>query len=255
MSGGMWLNEAGGPPNGEVLPARRDPVTRRRRRQAWTFTTLVSLVLVVGVVALGQAMRWWTIGGPTAPSVRPQCPAETVLPADEVVLRVYNASERFGLARQVAKELQARGFTVTTITNDASGAPVKGTALVRYGQLGKLAAKSVSLQVVGPIALEDDGRASRTVDLVLGPGYKTMVPRPQASHAIAPRPTPVGCIRTTASPSPTPTPPGPAPSKPAASKPSASGAAPAPPTATRSVLTVAPTTPPSPGPSVLPTAP
>jgi hypothetical protein len=213
-----------------VLPAARDPRGRRRRRQAWTFTTLVSLVLIVGVFALGQVMRWWTVGGAPVRSVRSPCPAQLTMSADEVVLRVYNGSNRFGLARQVAKELQARGFTVTTITNDQSGRPIPGTAVVRHGPTGRLAAKSVSLQVVGPVVLEDDARSGRTVDLVLGPGYKTMVPRPQASAAIAPRPTPQGCVRVTGTPATTP----PAAPGPTASKPA--------PSATRSVLRPAPTT-------------
>jgi hypothetical protein len=243
MSGGMWLNEAGGPPRGEVLPAAPDPRNRRRRRQAWTFTTLVSMVLIVGVFALGHAMRWWTIGGAPVRSVRTPCPAQLTLTADDVVMRVYNASNRFGLARQVAKELQARGFTVTAITNDQSGRPVPGTAVVRHGPLGKLAAKTASLQVVGPVILEDDGRTSRTVDLVLGPGYKAMVPRPQASAAIAPRPTPSGCVRVTGTPATTPATKPATPTAPA-SKPASSAPAPAP-SASRSVLQPAPTTAPA----------
>jgi len=237
MSGGTWLDEAGGPPRGEVLPAGRDPRVRRRRRQAWTFATLASLVLISGLVALGQVMRWWTIGGgAAASSARPLCPQQTTLTADEVTLRVYNGSNRFGLARQVAKELQARGFSVTTITNDVSGRPIRGTAAVRYGPLGRMAAKSVSLQVMGPIAMEPDTRATRTVDLVLGPGYKTMVPRPQASAAIAPRPTPEGCVFATATPGTarTTAPPAPVLPQPGASRPA--------PSASRSVLTAAPTT-------------
>lgn len=238
MSGGTWLDEAGGPPRGEVLPADRDPRARRRRRQAWTFVTLVSLVLLTGLVAFGQVMRWWTIGGARASVERPTCPEDTTLTADEVTLRVYNGSTHFGLARSVAKELQARGFTVAAIGDDRSGRPVKGTAAVRYGPLGRKAAKSVSLQVVGPVTMEPDTRTSRSVDLVLGPGYKTMIPRPRASAAIAPRPTPEGCVYRT--PTPTPTARTTSPPPPLLPQPGASRPAPS-----RSVLTAAPTTPPA----------
>src|SRR5690349_12873541 len=196
----MWLNEAGGPPQGEVLPAGRDPQTRRRRRQAWTFATLVSLVLVTGFVALGQAMRWWTIGGETTRSVRLPCPSETAADPDQVTLRIYNATDRFGLARTVAREFQARGFTVAAIGNDASGQVYQQPAIVRHGAAGKLAARSVAAQVVGPVSVQQDGRDTKSVDLVLGRGYQAMVPRPQASKAIAPVPTPVGCRRVTSAP-------------------------------------------------------
>jgi hypothetical protein len=202
----MWSSEAGGPPGGQVLPAGRDPQTRRRKRQAWTFTTLVSVVLVVGLVAFGQAMRWWTIGGEHQRATRVPCPAQTSAQPDEVRVRVYNASDRFGLARQVARELQARGYTVVSIGDDPVGTPVRGSATVRFGQPGRLAAKSIGAQVVGPLGWEDDKRSSTSVDLVLGPGYKTMVPRPQASKAIAPVPTPAGCVVPTQRPATTPPP-------------------------------------------------
>jgi hypothetical protein len=222
-----------------VLPADRDPRARRRRRQAWTFVTLVSLVLLTGLVAFGQVMRWWTIGGGAeAATARPTCPEQTTLTADEVTVGVYNATSHFGLARSVARELQARGFTVTAIGDDISGRPIKGTAVVRYGPLGRKAAKSISLQVIGPVMMEPDTRPTRTVDLVLGPGYKTMIPRPRASAAIAPRPTPEGCVFRTASPTPTArttSPPPPLLLQPSASRPAPS----------RSVLTAAPTTPPA----------
>jgi hypothetical protein len=240
-----------------VLPAGRDPKSRRRRRQAWTFVTLVSLVLVVGIVSLGHAMRWWTVGGEHVRAVRVPCPAETAEDPEDVTLGVYNATPRFGLARSVARELQARGFRVNTITNDDSGRPVTAAALVRHGPYGRLAARSVAAQVVGPVTIENDGRGTDTVDLVLGTAYRAMVPRPQASQAIAPVPTPVGCRRVTdapvdaaATPSPA-APPSAAPARPTTAPPAARPTTqpPAPPTASRSVLTPAPTTPPrTPGP-------
>jgi hypothetical protein len=218
-----------------VLPADRDPRTRRRRRQAWTFVTLVSLVLLSGLVAFGQVMRWWTIGGAAASASRPTCPEQTTLTADEVTLSVYNGSTHFGLARSVAKEMQARGFTVAAIGDDRSGRPIRGTAVVRFGPLGRMAAKSVALQVVGPVAMEPDTRTSRTVDLVLGPAYKTMIPRPRASAAIAPKPTPDRCVFRTTPPARATSPPPPLLPQPGASRPAPS----------RSVLTAAPTTPPA----------
>jgi hypothetical protein len=242
-----------------VLPERMDPQARRRRRQAWTFVTLVSLVLVTGLVSLGHAMRWWTVGGEQVRSVRVPCPAETAEDPQDVTLGVYNATNRFGLARAVAREMQARGFRVNTITNDDSGRPVTAAAVVRHGPYGRLAAKSVAAQVVGPVTVVDDGRGSDTVDLVLGVAYKAMVPRPQASQAIAPVPTPVGCRRVTAGPAgpaaattppdaaPTQARPGAQPTTPPAAPPAKP--TPAPPTASRSVLAPAPTTPPTaPGP-------
>jgi hypothetical protein len=255
----MWLNEAGGPPKGEVLPVARDPRVRRRKRQAWTFATLVSLVLITGFVSLGHAMRWWTIGGEPVRTLRMPCPQETALDPDQVRARVFNATGTFGLARSVARELQGRGFIVTQIGNDESGQAVTAAAVVRHGPSGKLAARSVAAQVAGQVTVQQDARESRTVDLVLGTAFRSMVPRPQASQAIAPVPTPVGCKRVTAGPPrpvtttavsvPAAAPAASRPASPAASKPAS-------PAATRSVIAPAPTTRPSvPGPTGLPTAP
>jgi hypothetical protein len=263
----MWLNEAGGPPQGEVLPAGRDPQARRRKRQAWTFATLVSLVLVTGVVALGQAMRWWTIGGEPTRAVRLPCPSETAADPEQVTLRIYNATDRFGLARTVAREYQARGFTVAAIGNDASGQVYQQSAIVRHGPAGKLAARSVAAQVAGPVSVQQDKRDTKSVDLVLGRGYKAMVPRPQASKAIAPVPTPAGCrrvtppppgsVQTTAPPAKPPSkPPSKPPARPTGAPASTPASVPARPTPTRSVIAPAPTTKPSvPGPTVIPTVP
>jgi hypothetical protein len=262
----MWLNEAGGPPQGEVLPVARDPRVRRRKRQAWTFATLVSLVMLTGFVALGHAMRWWTIGGEPVRTLRLPCPQETALDPDQVNARVFNATGKFGLARTVARELQGRGFTVTQIGNDESGQAVTAAAIVRHGPSGKLAARSVAAQVAGQVTVQQDARESRTVDLVLGTAFKAMVPRPQASQAIAPVPTPAGCKRVAAGPpqpatttasAPAAAPPASKPASPPVSKPASPPASkPASPTATRSVIAPAPTTRPSvPGPTGLPTVP
>lgn len=183
------------PPAAAPGAASTDARRRRRRRQGWTFVAILCLVLGVGLLATGHWMRWWTVGEGAKPAARPACPEQTTTSPRNVTVNVYNGTDRFGLARAVAVELQARGFRVATITNDTSGRPVSGVAAIRHGPISRVAAQTVSQQLTGQITFEDDGRASRTVDLVLGPGYRALKPRPEASKAIAPVPTPSGCVR------------------------------------------------------------
>jgi hypothetical protein len=203
MTGGNELPgfaEQAPPSAAQVLPTDHDPRRRRQRRQAWTFTTLVALVLLVGLVAAGQWMQWWTIGGvPQRTSATP-CPRQTTTAPQRVTVNVYNATQTFGLARTVARELQARGFRVATITNDTTGTPIKGVAVIRRGPAGVLAARTLQLQLNGPTTVVDDGRSSRSVDIVVGPAYRAMRPRAVAAKAVAPVPMPTGCVEATAGP-------------------------------------------------------
>lgn len=187
--------DEGGRGRRDVLP--RDLLRRRRRRQAWTFAVLVTTVLVIGVAASGHWLRWWTIGNETSRAQATPCPQQRAIDPVLVTVNVYNATARVGLARGVAAELQARGFRVATITNDRSGQVVTGVAVVRHGAVGRLAAQTVAAQLVGQFTVVDDGRGDRTVDLVIGPAYAALKPRPEASKAIAPIPTPEGCVPVT----------------------------------------------------------
>ena len=91
----------------------------------------------------------------------------------KVTVNVYNATSREGLAGTTAETLKKRGFTVGTIANDPLERTVKGTAEVRYGKAGATQAKVVAATVTKP-KLVKDKRKSKTVDLVLGDGFKSL---------------------------------------------------------------------------------
>lgn len=93
----------------------------------------------------------------------------------KIQVRVYNATAREGLARQVAGQLAGRGYAIVATDNDPlSGIrPVDGTAEVRYGAAGARAAALVRRQVPGA-TLYKDAREGSIVDLVLGQAFQRL---------------------------------------------------------------------------------
>jgi hypothetical protein len=175
----------------------REQLSRdRHRRQTYTFVTVLTLVFLVGVVALGNWQQWWTIGG-SAQASTTICPEATVTQPRFTDVNVINGTDRKGLAAAVAKELQKRQFRVLTIATEELEGPIKGVVLVRYGEAGKLAARTVSLQFPSKVVMAKDDREDETVDVVIGTKYKSMVSLKKGLAAIAPKEDPKGCIPAT----------------------------------------------------------
>jgi hypothetical protein len=104
----------------------------------------------------------------------------------EITMNVYNTTFRTGLASVVATELKGRGFKVKDVSNDPQKTLQMGTALIRYGEEGDLAAKIVAQHLPGA-TLSKDGRAGTGVDVVIGNAYTALVPTADVP-APAPRP-------------------------------------------------------------------
>lgn len=121
-------------------------------------------------------------------------PAPTVVPARQVTVNVYNATDRRGLAARVAGELKKRGFRVGKIDNDPTRRTVTGPAEVRSSTAGVDAARTVAAQV-GDVVSVPDRRPDASVDLVLGAGFTRLLPPADAAAALSPSPQPVpsGC--------------------------------------------------------------
>jgi len=175
---------------------------RRRRAQAGFFTVVVLLVLGAGTAAAGVYQGWWQwppwsgSGSPDPVRTVVLCPTpeQNSLAAEEVTLAVLNSTNRSGLAGTTAEQLQARGFTVGSVGNDASG-PVSGSAVVRHGPEGLLAARTVAAQIDGA-TLQDDGRAGTAVELAVGEAFTELRPPEVAAEVLRPEPapSPAGCV-------------------------------------------------------------
>jgi LytR cell envelope-related transcriptional attenuator len=178
----------------------REQLSRdRRRRQTYTFITVFSMVLLIGLVALGNWRQWWTIGGSAEAATI--CPTQTVTQPRFTNVNVINATGRKGLATAVAKELQKRQFRVLTIESEEPDKPVTTVAQVRYGPAGKLAAHTVALQFPAKVTMVEVDRDDEAVDVVIGNKYKLMISAKKGAAAIKPKEDPRGCVHATTPPS------------------------------------------------------
>jgi hypothetical protein len=173
--------------NRDLSPSRRGG--RRRGRAVWALV----LVVVLAGAAFG-AWRYFDLGAddevatPTV-SCPPTEPPPTVVPAAQVRVNVYNATERRGLASAVATQLKKRGFKVGKVSNDPLKRTVTGLAEVRSSTTGADASRTVVAQV-GQVVLVPDQRKDASVDLVLGATFKRLVPPSAAAAAVTPTPSP-----------------------------------------------------------------
>jgi hypothetical protein len=182
---------------GTAYPRMRPP--RRRGR--------VVAVLCVTVVALGLlgwgGLQLYSVftgrGGDkkasAAPQDRPSCVPTTpaagsgkplTLPQPgKVVVNVYNATERGGLAKSTADQLVSRGFKVAKFGNapDAYITKVPQSALLVAGPAGEAAAREASTQVVGSTVKIDPKRKGDTVDLMIGNTFGKLSTPAQAAAA------------------------------------------------------------------------
>ncbi|MFM1917611.1 MAG: hypothetical protein RJB01_1126 [Actinomycetota bacterium] len=115
-------------------------------------------------------------------------PAEILPMKDDVVLNVYNATKKKGLAAQAALDFKREGFRINKIENDPLGANISGVAEIRYGPKAEAAAKLVEYYLAGATMVPID-RANNRVDVALGKGY-TQLADGGAVAAVLAQPTP-----------------------------------------------------------------
>ena len=96
----------------------------------------------------------------------------------EVTVNVYNTTYKTGLAKTVADDLLGRGFKVKDVSNDPLRTMQMGTAVIRYGEQGDLAAALLK-GYVPDAQLVRDNRAGASVDLVIGNAFTSLVPQSQ----------------------------------------------------------------------------
>jgi hypothetical protein len=105
----------------------------------------------------------------------------------EVKVNVYNTTYKTGLAKTVADAVAARGFKVKDVSNDPLRTLQMGTAVIRYGEEGDLAATLLQGHVPGAQLVKDD-RLGAVVDLVIGNAFTELTPTADVPP-LPPRPT------------------------------------------------------------------
>lgn len=176
------LSPMGRVPQRRPVPPRVKP---HRRPGPW-LAFLVVLVIIAVVVwwrVLGAAGGGGTGDGNQACGPRANGAIATMDPKT-VKVRVYNATEKSGLAKLVAYQLRTKKFSVVASSNDplTDIRKVDGVAEVRYGPQGEQQALLVSFWFPGS-KLVADKRTDATVDLAIGPGYKNLATAGQVDRA------------------------------------------------------------------------
>lgn len=161
----------------------QDPAVVRRakqRRRARHVVVIVTIVaLVVGIVLFAYKVVKGEASIPgwehRAPTVIPACPTDTrkVVPAEEITVNVYNATNRAGLAGKTAETLKKRGFQIGTVGN-ARLASQKTQVMIVTGAQGFDAAYTVQRHFNG-VEVLTDGRDTANIDVVVG--YEFKAPR------------------------------------------------------------------------------
>ncbi|MGY2083703.1 LytR C-terminal domain-containing protein [Blastococcus sp. SYSU DS0539] len=112
---------------------------------------------------------------PEAAAPEPEIPAGpeplTAAPA-EVTVDVLNGTATSGLAATVSEALRGQGFVVGTVGNEPG---TVNESVVRYGPAALERARTVAAAVPGAV-LQPSDALGEAVQLVIGPGYSTVVP-------------------------------------------------------------------------------
>lgn len=119
---------------------------------------------------------------PAEAAVAPD-PGTVLVPPAEVKVDVLNGTGTSGLAATVADELRGVGFGVETVGN-AEG--TVSQSVVRHGPDTVAQARTVAAAVPGAV-LQGSDSLGDTVELVIGPGYSSVIPVPPPAPAPEPQ--------------------------------------------------------------------
>lgn len=126
-----------------------------------------------------------TPAGDFASDVRLACPPAEAVPmeADQVPVRVLNATDTAGLASNVSNTLAGRGFVPVGTGNWSR--EYLGTARIMFGTKGLVQAYTVANHIEGA-ELVLDTRTNGTVDVVVGEAFTPGAVRPLLAPELQP---------------------------------------------------------------------
>jgi len=203
----MWVPE---PVERWIEPEEVAERLRRRRgrwralRHAVVMLLVVLVVGGIGVIAGGAVLGRWQLPWAPTPNAAPEptasagaappdCERVTVTPAAiaGTSVQVLNATDRTGLASEVADELEARGFVVTDVGN--SQADVAEPAVVTFPAGAEPAALAAAAQLSGAVLRPDP--TAPVVTVLLGDAW-TAANSVEVAAQLGTTPTPsvVDCV-------------------------------------------------------------
>lgn len=159
----------------------------RTGQPTWVRVTLIT-ILMASMLGLGYGVASYLVrmqqaspqvaGQPvaSAQASADPCPTATPLVGDglpvnnAIILNVYNATPKQGLAAQAALDFKREGFRILAIANDPRKAKIDGVGEIRFGPNGRKAAKLVEYYLAGARMIELK-REDTVIDVALGPAY------------------------------------------------------------------------------------
>ena len=131
------------------------------------------------------------VSGTAATTTTPAAPTSTgplVLQPADVLVNVYNATARPGLAANTASALRDRGFTIGETANDPLARAIPGIAEIR-ARTADLPAVLLLVQEVPGATVVADGRTDDSVDLVMGETFNGLGDPALVTPVLLPTPT------------------------------------------------------------------
>ena len=151
-----------------------------QQRQTVLFSSLTAALAVIMVIA----MLIWTkvIPFPFEPSfARDEDPNKVVTPCiadgskatevSSITVNVYNATNRTGIADEVAKSFKTSGFSVAQTENWGGETAIKESARIVTGPRGINAAYTTAQYIPDSVVHYDPSINDETISVVLGVGY------------------------------------------------------------------------------------
>lgn len=167
-----------------TLRTERPPVRPRSGRRP-----LPPLIFLL-VLAVAAGAVWWNVlrqdSARQAEAAAACSSAEEAPPSLDpttVTVRVFNATDEAGLAKQVADRLKELGFNVPEFANDSSDREVTGVGELRHGQRGNEQAAFLGAYLPGASDYPDV-RATDVVDLVIGPTFDRLATPEEVAAAL-----------------------------------------------------------------------
>ena len=172
-------------------------------RQAVIFGVLLAALALAGLGAAAVftgslnlpvfAREFASEPSPTATQDPYPCPPAGAMPVPygQITVKVYNATNRVGLAGATAASLAERGFVIGA--KETAAVTYDGKARIIFGTTGVAQAYTLAAQIDGAVLILDP-RADPSVDLALGAEFAELKPVETVTlDPAAPLVAPAGC--------------------------------------------------------------
>lgn len=182
------------------MRTRRDVVRRHRReRQFLVFGLLIGLLAAVG--AIGLAVFQGRVDPPfdraiitpppefttdiTVPCAPAGAEERLPMPAEQISLRVRNATDKAGLARDTLEVLTGRGFVAASRPTNWDNKTYSKAVRIQFGEEGLRQAYTIAAHFP-EVEFVLDNRKGAVVDVILGATFEVAQMRPTYAPELDP---------------------------------------------------------------------